>query len=223
MRTSVFAVLLGGCVIDPSLTPNPDDEPVSGEGIVEVTWAVGSAGCDAAGVSDVQVLIGPLDETARCTDGSMRLQLPPDDYELVAIGLDVDGIARFQATDRSVSVFENETTIVPTLRLSAIPAKLSLFWRFDNGSLCAANGVSEIDIALFDNEQIINDFPVVVDCGPGLTEFDDIPAGTYDVSMFGLDPEGTAIFEATDEITLLRGEAASFELELESIDPISAP
>ncbi|MEO0605549.1 MAG: hypothetical protein AAF211_29225, partial [Myxococcota bacterium] len=129
--TVALAVWFGGCVIeDPgSGTDRGEPEP-AGDGIVEISWLVGSGGCDLAGVSDVQIQIGTFDETIACDAGATRVQLPAGDYSLVVTGLDADAVARFEAREDLVSIFEDETTILPTLRLSALPSNLTLFWRF---------------------------------------------------------------------------------------------
>lgn len=216
--TMALATLVTGCVIDgPGLgDPDTTGQP-PGDGIVEVSWIVGSSGCALAQVTDIQLTIGTYENTYPCDNGSTRVQLPAGDYSLVATGLDADGVARFEATEELVSIFEDETTILPTLRLSALPASLTLFWRFENGSLCGANGVDSIDVALFDNEQLVDPFPIVVDCDPGEADFDDIAAGSYVVSLLGQDESGVAIFDARKEIELYRGETLAEELVLTAL------
>lgn len=214
--TLVLTAWMAGCVIDdPDRDdgPGPDDPP-PGDGIVEVSWLVGSGGCELSGITDVRVEIGTLEELVACDDGATRIQLQAGDYSLVVTGLDADGVARFEAREELVSVFADDTTLVPTLRLSALPATLTLFWRFVNGSLCGANGVANVDVALFDNEQLVDPFPVIVDCDPGEATFTEIPAGPYVVNLAGLDESNQAIFEARKEIELLRGETLAEELEL---------
>ncbi|MEN0062670.1 MAG: hypothetical protein AAGA48_11005 [Myxococcota bacterium] len=224
MRISwLSAALLAGCVIDAPNIDTDDTPEAFGEGTIEVSWRVGSSGCELAEVTDVQIQIGDLERTIPCTTGETSLQLLAGDYALLATGLDASGVARFEAREELVSVFEGETTVVPTLRLSALPATLTLFWKFENGSLCGANGVDSIDIALFNNEQIVAPFPIKTECSDGEEVFPGIPAGSYVVSMLGLNADDQADFEARQDVTLLRGEEASFELELVALDSDDVP
>lgn len=219
MRTVIgamtMAAWLTGCVIEDPDGVEPSQPEPPGDGLLEVSWLVGSSGCELAGVTDVRLEIGTLEESFACDTGAATIQLQAGDYSLVATGLDADGAARFEAREDVVSVFEDETSVLPTLRLSALPANLTLFWRFENGSLCGANGVADINVALYTvNQQIVDEFPDIVACDPGEASFTGIPAGEYTVSLLGLDDEARAIFEANEDIELLRGETLPEELVL---------
>jgi len=219
ISTLALAALMAGCVIDGS-RPGTDGSTTElpGDGIVEVNWIVGSSGCELAGVSDVLLELGTYSNTVPCDNGTTRIQIMAGDYELTVTGLDPEGVARFQATEDLVSVFEGDTTVLQTLRLSALPATLTLFWKFENGSLCGANGVDNIDVALFTNEQLVAPFPLVVECASGEATFEDIASGAYVVSLLGLDEADQATFEARKEIELFRGETLEEELELLPLD-----
>jgi len=215
----VAATLMAGCVVNAPGSDTDDGrtmEPL-GDGVVEVSWLVGASGCEANGITVVEIAIGDTVSEVACDIGTTRLQVEEGDYTLVATGLDADGIARFEAMEALVSVFADETTQLPTLVLSALPADLTLYWSF-GGKLCGRAGVDNVQVAIFDNEELIAPFPQVVDCDPGVATFEGISAGTYSVALRGLDENDQAIFEAVEDIELFRGELAEFDFLLLPID-----
>lgn len=198
--------LLTGCVITSRTTP-PDVEP----GSLVLTWSVGSGGCAEAGVTEIQIQMGNARETLACEEGGATITGDPGRYDVVATGFDADGVARYEGTT-TVSVPEGgEATAHVTL--AALPASLEVTWYFENGRLCAANGVSEVHLVLFDEDDYVV-AETTQPCDDGLATLDALSSGTYALHADALDDGGALRFDGDVDVVLDKGDAAVVEVEL---------
>jgi len=216
MRSWVAVVLCAsvtGCVVykDPGSThggPSGD-----GDGQVQVNWLVGSAGCDSAEVATVEVTIGTDTEDFACGDGTATLTVPSGSYDVALQGLDADGVARYAGDGGVVDVYGGQTSTVPTVVMSALPATLTTIWYFKNSHLCAANGVSDVEINVFDAEDVLKGTATVA-CDDGTATLTDLEAGGYAVLALGRDAAGQEIYSGSKQIDLARGDDAQIEIPL---------
>jgi hypothetical protein len=98
------------------------------------------------------------------------------------------------------------------VRLTAKPASVEAAWRFDNGRVCGANGVSRVEVAVYDQAfyEIARE---QFSCNQGSGVIEGIAAGDFIVEAVGEGDE--AVFRGVAETTLKRGDHAKVEVELE--------
>ena len=104
-----------------------------------------------------------------------------------------------------------QTTTVETIRLQALPGTLQVNWFFANGRLCGSNGVADIDIALFQNDEI--QYDLQTPCDDGVEEMTGITSGTYDLSVLGADENGIAQFGGSVVVDIGKGDYVSVDVE----------
>lgn len=215
MRTwnwiTAVALLSTGCIIQKTGTDN------LGPGTVDFTWQVGASGCELSGVTDVEVAIDGSSAVYACTDGAGTLSASDGTHELVAIGYDENGVPRYQGIEPAVRVYAGGSVSTPTIRLEALPARLSINWYFENGRLCGSNDVTDVDVVLFKDDIIEFDF--VTPCDDGTEDVEGIPAGPYTVSVLGRDGSGTAMFGGEQDIELFKGDLGIVDIELTELMP----
>jgi hypothetical protein len=217
-RTTPLLVLvaLGSC-----LTACSDEPAELPRGSIQVSWLVGTGGCDASGVADVAVVLnggesGTSIRTYSCNQGQATLtDLEPGTYDISLRARDSAGVGRFGGTASNVVVRSEGTTTVPTVRLNALPATIQVTWYFENGRFCAYNNVETVEITLFEDEYEIYSTSVACDAGEAFLE--DQQADTYIVDLLGRDPDGLARYNGQDEVTVNRGDSVAVELRLDEI------
>jgi len=183
------------------------------DGQVQVDWLVGSAGCEASEVTTVAVTIGPDTEEFPCDDGGATLTVPAGTYDVQLQGLDVDNIARYGGDGGVVVVDGDQTTTVPTVVLSSLPASIRVDWYFENAHLCSANGVSDVEVTLFDANDVVQGTSTAP-CDDSTVTLTDIEAGGYAVLALGRDADGQEVYSGESQINLLRGDDAKIEITL---------
>jgi hypothetical protein len=203
-----LAVSLSGC--------GEDVEPL-GDGSLALSWQISPHGCESAGVEEVEVRLENAhrnyDERFACEAGQAELtQLAPANYKLSIVGIDVNGLATFGADTEKVEVRAEERVDAPHVRLSARPASLEVSWRFDNGKVCGANGVAEVEVALFD-EAFYELDRQTFSCDAGVGQLEDIVAGEYLVEAVAESEDG-GVYEGMSDVTLKRGDEAEIDVEL---------
>ncbi|MCB9684671.1 MAG: hypothetical protein H6735_06530 [Alphaproteobacteria bacterium] len=201
-----LAAALVGCIVQTN-DPGTPGAP----GTIELSWTVGAAGCEAAGVADIEVQVGQQTQTFACAAGEATISAAPGRYDIDAIGLDADGAERYSGST-SVSVISDETSSAHVV-LSALPAALRLTWFFENGRLCSANGVSDISATLFDDQDFLID-EQDVDCDAGELEFAELMPGTYAAVLVAHDGSGVPLFEGDATADLDKGDHLMVEVEL---------
>jgi hypothetical protein len=209
---------LTGCVV----VKDGNDTGTSGssEGSVQLDWRVGSAGCDASGVATVEVTIGSAVDQFTCGDQTGTMSVPAGTWEVTMRGLDADGVARYGADAGSVTVYGGQTTSVPTVLLSALPATLDVTWYFQNAHLCSANGVESVEIDLLDTDDTLQ-AQLVAPCDDAGASIADVEAGDYVVLLLGLDSSGIATYHggfgsAVQPLGLERGDEVAVDIELQA-------
>lgn len=200
--------LISGCVVVKDKDGSDDLSP----GTVEISWQVGPAGCDAAGITDVDVDIGGVGGTFACNDLQATLSVPQGSYELTLSGLDGTGFPRYEGVAHNVVVASGQVTSVPTVIMSALPASVSVTWYFENGKLCAANAVDTVEAVLYDQEFAVD--TVDAPCDDGILMIEDVQPGDYLVSLLGRDGGGIVVFGGESSVTLDKGDTADVEVVL---------
>lgn len=205
----MLAILAGltACVVE-----SKDGTTELEDGTIVVAWEVGASGCEAAGVTQVRVTVGDeADATFACADGTASFEVPPDHYDVHLDGLDAQGAVRYGG-DTTVTVGAGMTVDAPTVVLSALPADLTVTWYFENGRLCSANGVEDVELTVFEDDFVVD--TVTAACDDGTASLEGLVAGTYDVTLFGRDAGGVSLFSGTETVDLGKGDAVVMEIQL---------
>ncbi|MEQ1568764.1 MAG: hypothetical protein ABMA64_24205 [Myxococcota bacterium] len=191
-----------------------DPAPSAGpHGEVEVSWQVGAGGCEAAGVDTVEVDLDGRVDAFPCADGGAVVEAETGKYDLVLRGIDVDGVARYGGWGGKVRVNRGEVTEVPTIVLAALPATVTATWYFDNGHLCAANGVTEVEANLFDEDDTLH-ATASSPCDDGTLTLDDVQTGPYVLLLLGRDASGDVTYSAQQQLSVLGGDAIGLDIML---------
>lgn len=197
-----------------------EDVPPLENGSMALTWQVSPRGCDAAGVRDVSVTLdGPerLVDSFDCdSEGAEIRNLTPGTYRVSLDGFDVDGQVIFESEAESVVVHADGIARTPHLRLTAKPATLAIGWRFENGKVCGANGISTIDVRVFDKA----DYEIggaQFDCNSGAGEIGGFTAGTYVVEAVAVSDDGP-IYQGLANTAVDRGQVVDVEVVLGADD-----
>lgn len=199
--------LASGCVV----VKEPETPPGPGTGEVQVSWQVGAAGCEASGVTQIEVDVGGVGGTYDCASESALLTVPAGSYPIDLVGLDVGGAPRYGG-QTTVTVISGQRVAVPTVILGALPASVTASWYFENGRLCSQNGVNEIDVTIFEDDFIVDS--TSGPCDAGQLTIDQVQAGTYVISVLGRDANGSATFIGEQQITLEKGDSSSVDVTL---------
>lgn len=213
MRTWLLGTILAsatGCVV---YKGGDSSSQAQGDGQVQVTWQVGSLGCDGAGVATVVVDLGSASEEFACADGQGTISASPGTYDLVLQGLDASGVARFSGDAGSVTVYAGQVSAVPTVVLSAMPATVDATWYFEDGHLCSANGVLDVEADLFDADQTIQ-ATLTVPCDEGVATLEEVEAGSYTLILFGRDESGTVTYTGESQLSVERGDRIGVDVML---------
>lgn len=201
-----LVMALTGCVVGSSVV-----DGTAPDGTIDLTWGVGSSGCEEAGVTDIVVTAGDVEGQFACADGAAKLDVPPGTYALEARGLDVGGVDRYSGTT-TVTV-SSETSTAAHVVLSALPGGLRVTWFFENGRLCASNGVTDIRATLFDDEDYVVD-EVDASCEDGAVAFEDLEAGAYAAVVVGHDGSFVPKFQGEVDAVLEKGDQVEIEVQL---------
>lgn len=194
-------------------------EPVEplGEGSLALNWQVSPAGCAEAGVDNVEVRLDNAHrsyaDSYACTDGEAIVEgISSGNYELTVVGLDESERETFSSKSRVVTIGAEKLNETSMVRLTAKPADVEVAWRFANGRVCGANGVSRVEVALYDQafyELARQRF----DCDSGSGVIEDLIAGDYIVEAVAAGDEAT--YRGVSETKLKRGDHGLVDVELE--------
>lgn len=203
---NVFAIATGCVVVkEPQTTPGA----VTGE--VEVSWQVGSAGCAASGVTEIDVQLGGVGGTYDCLAESAVLTAPAGSYPVTLTGIDAGGTPRYGG-ESTVTVIGGQRVAVPTIVLGALPARVTASWYFENGRLCSQNGVDQIDMTIFEDDFIVDN--KVGPCDEGELTIEEVQTGAYIISLLGRDLNGSATYLGEAQVTLEKGDDKYVEVML---------
>jgi len=197
-----------------ALTACSSMEPEPLDGTLTVSWQVGTQGCEASGVTDVEVEVDGRLRSAACTQGELSMTVPAGDHPVTVWGLDGEGVARYEGS-ASVSVYEGEAVTLPTVVLGGIPAALDVTWYFENGRLCGGNGVADVEIVVFDDDFIVTSLATM--CDDGIERLEGLQSGLYTVSVLGRDDAGTIQFSGSELVEVDKGDLGFVEVMLGSM------
>jgi hypothetical protein len=183
------------------------------QGQVEVSWRVGSAGCEAAEVTTIEVALGDEVHAFPCGDEGAMVSAREGRHPLVLRGLDAGGVARYEGDGGRVEVQRGRVSSVPTVLLSALPATVAATWFFENGRLCSQNGVEQVEVTLFDDGDAIQ-LSETVPCEEGAIELEELEAGAYALLLLGRDGEGEVLYSGERPLDAGRGDQLSVEIVL---------
>ncbi|MBN1945270.1 MAG: hypothetical protein JW797_06305 [Bradymonadales bacterium] len=210
---SILAVL-------PACGTDPVDLP---PGSLSLGWIVGTGGCEAAGIRTVIVGLKASGEEGtslysyECGDGEITIGgLTPASYDVTLQGRSADGRDRYGAVLRDVEVRSEGNTRVGTVRLSALPAKITASWYFENSRMCSYNSVIEVTISLFD-QQDYEQYNQVESCLVGEAALLGVDADRYLVNIDGRDSEGDILFNGQEEVVVDRGDEIRVEVCLSPV------
>jgi hypothetical protein len=198
-----------GCVVHSDVI----EDPAPATGGIDVTWQVGAAGCEAAGVQTIRVETEDTTHEVACTAGGTSVDLSAGLHQLWLTGLDAGGRPRYEAQVPDVRVMAGEVTTVPTVILEALPSEITVTWYFDNGRLCGGNGVEDVDLTLFDDDTIVE--ALTTPCDDGIEALPAVQAGSYTLAVHGRDADGKITWGATRDLDLDKGDARTVEVMLE--------
>lgn len=166
-------------------------EPLSapGAGALVVPWEVLPMGCQQAGLEHVRLTLLPRDGStppsrlsleAPCAQGVITLK----DVDYGAYTLKLEGLSqalepRYLAQPSDVIVIQPEATRrLDALVLTPKPSTLDVIWRFEDGALCGAHGVDEVEVMLFDQAGYMLS-SAQRECALGHARFEGLKAGAY--------------------------------------------
>jgi hypothetical protein len=198
------------------LTACGDSAEPLGDGSLALSWQVSPHGCDVAGVETVEVRLQNAhrtrSESYACVDGEALVEdIAPAKYDLVIVGIDSGDNETFISGSRLVTLGAEKLNETSRVRLTAKPASVEAAWRFENGRVCGANGVSRVEVAVYD-QAFYEIARTRFECDRGIGLIEGLAAGDYIVE---------AVAEADDEVlrgvaetTLKRGDHATVDVEL---------
>lgn len=195
-------------------------EPVDslGDGSLSLAWEVNPLGCDEAGLKDVQVNLHnayrSYEEHYSCEQSSAVISgIEAGTYQLEVTGNDRDNQAIFSVQPRKITVSAEKLKTTETLRLSAKPATVEVVWGFENGLVCGANDVSELEIAFYD-ELSFEHKRTRVGCDEGVATIEGLFSGDYFVEVSSVGD--SAAFGGLNTVHLKRGAEIKVRVELKS-------
>ena len=136
-------------------------------------------------------------------------------YTVDIEGLDALGVARFTSPASRVTVHPDLTSTNDHARLVAKPSEAVISWRLDDGRVCGAHGLDELNIAAFDKF----DYQVATidgQCDEASAVLADVLAGTYLIQVSGMGDDGLWTGQGT--MSLQRGESVDLEVVLKAQD-----
>ncbi len=215
--TSLFLFALAGTLVSCDEDSAPE-EP----GGLALEWRVSPLGCKDSGVqivtAEVQGPSAPAQVVFPCDTGRTVIEdLMPGRYNIRLYGVDQSGRATFASTKIDVGVSPGTITPITSLRLTAKEARLEVNWFFENGRLCAQNGVSEVSVGVYDKDAYAIDERTYA-CGTARGVIDGLQSGSYLIHVLGLAADGTGLVQGIKALDLQRGDDAVVEVELESCE-----
>lgn len=199
-----------------------EDTETEEPGGLSLQWRVSPLGCKDSGVqivtAEVQGPSAPSEVIFPCDTGRTVLEnLAPGRYVVRLYGVDQSGRATFASTEVNVGVSPGTITPTDPIRLTAKQARLEINWFFENGRLCAQNGVSEVSIGVYDKDAYAIDERTYA-CGAARGYIEGLNSGSYLIHILGLAADGTGLFQGIKALDLQRGDDAVVEIEMESCE-----
>jgi hypothetical protein len=222
MRYALIATSLVLFVLSGALVSCDEDTPLEEPGGLSIEWRVAPLGCKDSGVqivtAEVQGPSSPAQVVYPCDSGRTVIEdLAPGRYNIRLYGVDQTGRATFASAQFDVGVSPGTITPVEAVRLTAKEARLEVNWFFENGRLCAQNGVSEVSVGVYDKDAYAID-ERIYSCGTARGVIEGLQSGSYLIHVLGLAADGTGLFQGIKALDLQRGDDAVVEVELESCE-----
>ncbi len=210
-------LVLVGCLALGGVVACGDEVEPMDNGNLSLTWDVSPKGCKDSGVTEIEVSLEnsyyDYRERFSCEKGEAQLgSIYPGNYRLNVSGFDKSAQVTFAAAQQSVTVHGAKIETIGRVRLTAKPASVEVAWLFDNGRVCGANDVEQIDVIVFDDkgyEVASSQFT----CNDGSGVVKGLPAGKYLVEA-SAQVGGKTAFEGQSEVELDRGEAGQVDVKI---------
>lgn len=166
-------------------------------GDLTVSWTIGldepsEDQCTGAGIESILVSVSSpafddAEETT-CTEGSWTFHgLPVSSYTVRVRGVDGTGCAVYQGTIGDVvpSMEEDAGQTEIIMQRVTPGGSVAIAWRFEDGMMCGAHGIERVHLELLSNDSMILEDDLA--CDSGLVEVTDVPAGSVDLRLSGLE------------------------------------
>ncbi|MBH24706.1 MAG: hypothetical protein CMH57_09700 [Myxococcales bacterium] len=218
MSESGLRWYVAGCCIliaAAQIACNDDPEPEE-PGVLSLTWRVSPLGCKESGVETVAIeLSNNTRSTVGCEVGRAVVEnLDPGAYQFNLLGLDADGKAIFESGPLDAGIDSGQVTNMDDVRLTARAGTLDVSWHFDNGRLCAANGVQEVLVAVYDTDAFAMGESLAA-CEDSVTTITGLKSGLFVVEVIATGADGIDLFRGVEELSIDRGDALSIDVTLE--------
>jgi hypothetical protein len=177
-------------------------------GDLTVSWTIGlddptEDQCTGAGIESILVSVTSSEftdsEETTCTDGRRTLHgLPVSNYTVRVQGMDAAGCAVYQGTLADVVPTTDEDHPETEIIMQRVTpgGSVAISWRFEDGMVCGAHGVEEVHLQLLSDDAMVleDDFA----CDAGMVEVTDVPAGSIDLRLSGLEGPVEQCYVATN-------------------------
>lgn len=202
------------------LTGCGEDEEPDQPGVLSVSWRVSPLGCAESGVRNIEVALRGA--SALTTErllvgcdaaGTAIDNLAPGKYLINLLGLNEDGKPIFETGEMAFGINAGEITDLGEQRLTAKQAALTVFWYFDNGRLCTANGIGDMAVAVYDTDgYLIEETSVSCESGGGIVE--NLKSGKLVIEVVGKGADGRGLYRGLQQVEVTRGDELNVEIAM---------
>ena len=193
-------------------------------GDLTVAWTIGldepsEDQCTEAGIESILITVASseFDDSDRstCSEGQLSFHgLPVSSYTVRVQGMDEAGCAVYQGTLADiVPTMDEEIPETEIIMQRVTPGgSVAIAWWFEDGMVCGAHGVEQVHLQLLSEDSMVleDDFA----CDAGMVEVTDVPAGSIDLRLSGLEGPMELCYVATN-LVLLPCDTLAVEAELE--------
>jgi len=199
-----------------------EEVPIEDPGGLSIQWRISPLGCGDSGVqiitAEIQGPSAPSEVVYPCDTGRTLVDdLRPGRYVVRLYGIDQSGRATFASSEIAVGVSPGTITPVEPIQLTAKEARLDISWFFENGRLCAQNGVTDVSIGVYDHDAYAIDERSYA-CGTARGSVDGLQSGSYLIHVLGKGPDGVGLYQGIKAIELHRGDESVIEIEMDSCE-----
>lgn len=183
-----------------------DEDTATGD--LQVAWTIGlddptTMECTDKGIALITVSLTSSqhdeEREVACDDGSVTFQnIPKVTYSVSVVGEDDTGCPIYSGETSGARPSEEAEPEVASVTLQHLEPSgtLQIGWVFEDGGLCGANDVDEVDITVLANDvEIVNES---VPCNDGIMELNPVEAGSIDVRLEAQSGETTLCYVQTN-------------------------
>jgi hypothetical protein len=172
----------------------------SGTLIVDYQLGTGAT-CKAQGVTTIRIRLQNSERdslpssTFPCTATAGQAELadvPSDVYTVVAEALNASGTVVLDDSESNVTISEGRNTTLE-MYLWAVGLTLQVEWRFLDGRFCSTHNVHHLHMVLA-RDSAIPFYEEDLPCEDGSVTITDLLVGTYDLVVWGVDPDGLRMY-----------------------------